>query len=108
MSAARRRLNEELGVCDRLSFGFSTRYRADFGNGLSENEFVYVYFGPLGAPPQPNPAEIAQLEFASVTEVARRIRRQPDGFAFWLRHYFRDHLSEITRSVDMAKQGFRT
>lgn len=102
MSAARRRLQEELGVSGPLSFGFYSRYRAEFLNGMSENEFVYVYFGPLGALPQPNPEEIAQVEFASVTEIERRIKREPDGFAFWLRHYFHDHLSEIARNVDAA------
>ena len=45
--AARRRLNEELGVTSDLSFGFFSRYRTELDNGMHENEFVYVYFGPL-------------------------------------------------------------
>src|SRR5436309_2473525 len=64
ISAARRRLGEELGIDDPLSLGFFTRYRADLDNGMQENEFVYVFFAPLRSPPRPHPAEIAQVEFA--------------------------------------------
>ena len=47
VTAARRRLNEELGVSSDLMFGFFSRYRTELDNGMHENEFVYVYFGPL-------------------------------------------------------------
>ncbi len=46
-AAARRRLTEELGIGAPLTFGFFSRYRADLDGGMQENEFVYVYFGPL-------------------------------------------------------------
>jgi len=42
IAAARRRLGEELGVTSALSFGFFARYQAALGNGMHENEFVYV------------------------------------------------------------------
>ena len=61
LSAARRRLGEELGVTGELSFGFFARYEAELGNGMHENEFVYVYFGRLQAEPKPDPAEIADV-----------------------------------------------
>src|SRR5882672_3367199 len=47
VAAARRRLDEELGVGDPLRFGFFARYRAELDHGMQENEFVYVYFGRL-------------------------------------------------------------
>jgi isopentenyl-diphosphate Delta-isomerase len=103
--AARRRLTEELGIHAPLTFGFFSRYRADLNGGMQENEFVYVYFGPLGEPPNPDPAEVSEVEFASADEIARRIARQPDTFVYWLRHYFKDHGSEIAR---LAKRAART
>jgi isopentenyl-diphosphate delta-isomerase len=99
ISAARRRLNEELGVSDSLSFGFFARYEAELDNGMRENELVYIYFGRLKSLPHPNPAEISKLEFLSVGELNRRIKQKPDAFAFWLRHYFEHHLAEIARCV---------
>ena len=66
IAAARRRLNEELGVTCALSFGFFARYRTELDNGMHENEFVYVYFGRLAAEPRPDPAEIADVAFLSL------------------------------------------
>ena len=102
--AARRRLTEELGIHAPLTFGFFSRYRADL-NGMQENEFVYVYFGPLVEQPNPDPAEVSEVEFASADEITRRIARQPDAFVYWLRHYFQNHGSEIAR---LAKRAART
>ena len=105
ISAARRRLDEELGVTSALSFGFFARYRTELDNGMHENEFVYVYFGRLDASPQPDPAEVANVECLSVDEIGRRLKRGPDAFAFWFRHYFRNHHAEIAR---LAKKASRS
>src|SRR6516225_11688454 len=40
LSAARRRLNEELGISDPLEFGFFARYSAELDHGMRENELV--------------------------------------------------------------------
>src|SRR5205085_8951 len=65
VAAARRRLAEELGLVAPLTFGFFSRYRADLDGGMQENEFVYVYFGPPTGAPEPDPAEVSEVEFAS-------------------------------------------
>jgi isopentenyl-diphosphate Delta-isomerase len=104
LAAASRRLTEELGIEAPLTFGFFSRYRADLDGGMQENEFVYVYFGPLIARPNPDPAEVSEVEFASADEIARNIARQPDGFVYWLRHYFKSHGTQIAR---LAKQAAR-
>jgi isopentenyl-diphosphate delta-isomerase len=97
IAAAARRLDEELGVASTLSFGFYARYQCDLGNGLQENEFVYVYFGPLTESLRPDPAEISGVEILSVGEIGRRIKREPDAFTYWLKHYFQHHAGEIAR-----------
>jgi isopentenyl-diphosphate Delta-isomerase len=104
-AAARRRLTEELGIEAPLTFGFFSRYQAELGGGMQENEFVYVYFGPLTAQPNPDPAEVSDVEFASAEEIARRIAREPDAFVYWLRHYFENHGTEIAR---LAKRTARS
>ena len=45
------------------------------------------------------------IEFASITEVAERIRRKPHDFTYWLRHYFDSHLREIRRLAASATQA---
>ena len=104
IAAARRRLNEELGVTCALSFGFFARYRTELDNGMHENEFVYVYFGRLAAEPRPDPTEIADVAFLSCEDIGRRIKKEPGTFAFWFKHYFRNHGADIVR---LAKKTSR-
>ena len=89
MTAANRRLGEELGVSSDLTFGFFARYRTELDNGMHENEFVYVYFGELefGAAAR----ILTRLSMSTLLpfeEISRRIERDPDSFTVWLRHYF--------------------
>jgi isopentenyl-diphosphate delta-isomerase len=104
LTAARRRLTEELGIDAPLTFGFFSRYRTELDGGMQENEYVYVYFGPLTAPPNPDPAEVSDVEFASADDIARGITSKPDRYVYWLRHYFQNHGSEIAR---LAKRTTR-
>jgi isopentenyl-diphosphate delta-isomerase len=105
LPAARRRLKEELGADAPLSFGFHSRYRAELDGGMQENEYVYVYFGPLRSALQPDPAEVADLEFVGIEALRRRILRRPGAYAYWLRHYFSNHYAAISR---LAAQASRT
>ena len=105
MTAARRRLHEELGVTAALSFGFFSRYRADLDHGMQENEYVYVFFGRLRDEPRPDPAEVAAVQSLSLDEIKRRIDKRPQSFTYWLRHYFEHHLAEIARHVDKAARA---
>jgi isopentenyl-diphosphate delta-isomerase len=104
-TAARRRLREELGVSERLSFGFFARYQAPLDHGMHENELVYVYFGRLTAEPRPDPAEVADVAFLSCEEVKRRLGKNPTSFAFWFQHYFRNHAVEIARLARKAARA---
>jgi isopentenyl-diphosphate delta-isomerase len=99
VTAARRRLNEELGVSDPLSFGFFARYRADLDHGMHENELVYVFFGRLKSATKPDPAEVVALEHVSLAELKRRIRQKPASFAYWMKHYVQHHGGEIAKNI---------
>lgn len=101
-TAANRRLGEELGISSDLSFGFFARYRTELDNGMTENEFVYVYFGKLDSEPRPNPDEIAEVDFLPIAEIQRRLRCDPASFTVWFRHYFEHHADEIARFAKLA------
>jgi isopentenyl-diphosphate Delta-isomerase len=102
LAAARRRLNEELGVRDPLAFGFFARYRADLDNGMRENELVYVYFGRLLSAPKPDPDEVAQVELASLRQIEQRMRDEPQSFTYWMKHYLAQHRAQIARCAKEA------
>jgi isopentenyl-diphosphate Delta-isomerase len=97
-TAARRRLGEELGIATPLTFGFFARYRAALDGGMHENEFVYVYFGRFEGPAQPDPGEVAAIDFVRIDALKRRIERNPGSFTAWLKHYFARHAGEIARA----------
>jgi len=105
VSAARRRLHEELGVTATLSFGFYSRYRADLDHGMQENEYVYVFFGRLSGEPHPDPAEVAAVQSLSLDEIKRRIGKSPQSFTYWLRHYLEHHPADIAGHVDKVARS---
>jgi isopentenyl-diphosphate delta-isomerase len=104
ITAAHRRLGEELGVTGQLVFGFFARYRTELDHGMQENEFVYVYFGGLKSRPKPHPDEIADIELLPFDEIRRRLRREPDSFAVWFKHYFRHHHADIGKLAKSASR----
>jgi len=95
LTAARRRLAEELGVSVRLAFGFLTHYQTAFSNGLRENEVVHVYFGRMPAVLHPNRDEVVETALRSLPELARDVVEHPGNYAFWLRHYLKHHRASV-------------
>ena len=98
-SAAERRVGEELGATTRLQFGFRAHYEAKFGNGLSENEIVYVYFGRCPEGMELNPDEVASTTWMSFADLKCDAGSNPDKYVFWLNHYLTQHETEITRGL---------
>jgi isopentenyl-diphosphate Delta-isomerase len=104
-TAARRRVSEELGIEVDLTFGFRVRYRTSFTNGLHENEIVYLYFGRLDGPPDPDPSEVAGLRFIDLSQIADEMRRAPEDYAYWLRHYIANHFDQIASGIAGVARG---
>jgi isopentenyl-diphosphate delta-isomerase len=102
ITAAHRRLAEELGATSDLSFGFFARYRSELDHGMHENELVYVYFGGLLSELRPDPSEVAELAVLSWEEIGRRLKRDPDSFTAWFKHYWRHHSREIAAHTQPA------
>jgi isopentenyl-diphosphate delta-isomerase len=45
IDGAKSRLMEEMGISTEIEFAFSFLYKAEFENGLTENEFDHVFIG---------------------------------------------------------------
>jgi isopentenyl-diphosphate delta-isomerase len=101
--AAVRRLAEELGATAPLRFAFRARYRTDLPNGLTENEIVYVFFGPAPASFGPNPDEVSELSWMTLAELQRDIAAHPRRYAYWLRYYMKNHYAAIRRGLAAAR-----
>jgi isopentenyl-diphosphate delta-isomerase len=94
--AATRRLREELGLSARLSLRFHARYRTALDGGMIENELVHVFGGrlPVGAI-RPNPDEADAVELTGLGELQDQVVRTPARYAYWLRHYLREHGDQV-------------
>lgn len=103
LRAATRRLGEELGATSKLRFGFRAHYRAEFANGLAENEIVYVYFGAVPENMHPNPAEVAAVTFRTLAELKRDAALHQENYVFWLNHYLTRHDPEIRAGLKNAR-----
>ena len=101
LPAAHRRLGEELGMRADLRFGLRARYTTSLDHGLTENELVYVYVGRAAGPVALNPEEVSETRFMTLADLIADTGRQPEGYAYWLRHYLMRHadvLETLSRS----------
>ena len=78
-----RRLQEELGFSTPLKKAFTFTYRADFDNGLTENEFDHVFTGVYDGNIEPDADEVKDYTFMSVNEIEDSINLQPWRYTPW-------------------------
>jgi len=84
LAAAGRRLVEEMGIAVPLIHVFDYSYRCDFDNGLTEHEYVYVFFGDFDGEPLPNPQEVDAWKWVELDWLAADVRRHPGSYSYWL------------------------
>jgi isopentenyl-diphosphate Delta-isomerase len=94
MTAAKRRLKEEVGLEAHIREEFTFLYFYKFAEGLYEYEYDHVYIGqyPLsdGETEQldvghlnPDPSEIEELEWVEFEDLEKQLMTQPEKFAPW-------------------------
>lgn len=85
LSAADRRLAEELGTETRLENRFAFTYHAHFANDLQEHEFDHVLFGVFTGGLHPDPGEVKSVRWLSLEELSAELATTPEAFTPWLR-----------------------
>lgn len=98
LQAANRRLFEELGMSSELIKAFHFTYQAHFDNGLIEYEFDHVFVGEVTTPIVPNPDEVFDYSFQSITNIKNQIVQEPELYTPWfkialprLENYLKEH-----------------
>ena len=97
LNAAKRRLMEEMGLECPLKELFTTIYRVDFDNGLSEHEFLHVFAGVYDQDPIPNPEEAMDWKFAGSEFLLEDIKENPDIYTYWLKLILRRVLEAVSK-----------
>lgn len=83
LTAAARRLQEEMGFNTPLDKIFDFTYTACFPNGLTEHEFDHVYIGYYDGPVHPDKIEVHDFAYRSMDEIQKSMDLQPDTFTAW-------------------------
>ncbi len=85
MSAAHRRLKEEMGFDCSLKEISSLIYEAALDRGLSENEFLHIFIGEYNNAPAVNPEEASDWRWATLDEIKSDISKNPDDYTYWFK-----------------------
>ena len=88
LSAAERRLYEELGFRTTLDKLFSFTYKSVFDNGLTEHEFDHVYAGTYDGDIYPDINEVMNYEYRPLSWIDRELEKYPEKFTTWFRIAF--------------------
>jgi len=85
LDAAKRRLQEEMGMeCD-LRYGFNFIYKSEFEDGLIEHELDHVFFGTSDELPKINKTEVESFRYMSLEDLQNEIKNNPKNYTTWLK-----------------------
>lgn len=102
LACATRRLREELGLTGlTLRRAGGTEYRADVGGGLTEHEVVDIFVAKAAFdyPMQPNPDEVMQVSWVSLSDLSDQIKAEPARYTPWLRIYLSEGWGQAAQTL---------
>lgn len=84
--AAKRRLNEELGIgCTLKNTGHLIYKALDKKSGLTEHEFDYLFTGKFSGEIPFNKSEVSAVRWISMSQLRREIKSSPEKFTPWFK-----------------------
>lgn len=93
--AARRRLREELGFGCELHPVRRHRYCIDVGGGMTENEYVHLFFGRYDGEVYPDADEVSDFRWLPLSVLIADAEAHAERYAPWLRDYLLNFADEI-------------
>ena len=88
MSAANRRLKEEMGFETDLKKIFDFVYRSEFENGLIEHEFDHIFVGEFERDIVMNRDEVKDFCYKKLDEIRDSLAMQPQKYTAWFQLAF--------------------
>jgi len=85
MSAAHRRLKEEMGFDCDITEVLTFTYEARLDKGLTEHEFLHVFVGTHNDAPVLNPEEADDWKWVSMEELTTDIAENAENYTFWFK-----------------------
>ena len=88
LSAARNRLQEEMGISICLEKVFDFTYKAVFDNGLTEYEFDHVFVGEYDGAISPDKEEVSDYCFKTIDDIKDSMQTHPQKYTEWFKIAF--------------------
>ncbi len=88
VTAATRRLKEELGFVTDIREIFSFTYCSPVENNLMEHEYDHVFVGVYEGSIHPHPQEVADYRYEEIDEIKKSLHQNPEGFTVWFKIAF--------------------
>jgi isopentenyl-diphosphate Delta-isomerase len=85
IDAAKRRLNEEMGIECEVNFVFSFTYHAKLDHDLIEHEFDHVFIGFSNLHPSINKEEVGEWKYMNLTALSEDIKSNPANYTEWMK-----------------------
>jgi isopentenyl-diphosphate delta-isomerase len=99
LSAALRRMKEEMGLSVPLKEIFHFTYRAELEHGLIEHEIDHVFIGFTDDHPQLNSSEAMNFDWQSLTEIKQSLHNKPEKYTAWFQLLLTEHYKEIQQAL---------
>lgn len=90
LAAAKRRLQEEMGIEIDPVFSHHFIYKAEVGRGLWEHELDHVFIGTFTGEPVLNPSEAMNWKAVALDDLRADVVRNPEHYSVWLRIILND------------------
>lgn len=85
VTAAKRRLMEEMGLDCSLLPVFKFQYHTQLDQGLTEHELDHVFVGFSDKLPRPNPEEACAYRYAALADIRNDLLLRPEIYTVWFR-----------------------
>ena len=97
LDAAKRRLNEEMGIETSLRKVHDFIYKAELDNDLIEHEFDHVFYGIYNEDPIINKDEADDFKWIDMDSLNEDIKTNGDNYTIWFKiafEYFYNYLKK--------------
>lgn len=95
ITAAHRRLEEEMGFDCEIEKAFHFTYKSILDNDLTEHELDHVFIGQYEGEIKPNPEEVESYKYISISELTKDVAENSDNYTEW----FKICLEEVLKRV---------
>lgn len=98
LSAAKRRLMEEMGMNCDLEHAFSFIYKVNLDKGMTEHELDHVFIGVSDERPKLNVHEVEDFKYVTLEQAEQLIKNNPESLTEWFKIVFTQTMNHYRKN----------